>query len=59
MINKKNYNKCEKLKDVPLIPFAVYNSVHIYVQNQEVADYFSENLKLKEVEQGAMEHSLN
>ncbi len=34
-------------------PFAVYNSVHIYVQNQEVADYFIENLKLKEVEQGA------
>ena len=34
-------------------PFAVYNSVHIYVQNIEVADYFIENLKLKEVEQGA------
>lgn len=34
-------------------PFAVYDSVHIYVQNQEVADYFIESLKLKEVEQGA------
>ena len=34
-------------------PFAVHNSVHIYVENQEVADFFIENLKLKEVEQGA------
>jgi hypothetical protein len=34
-------------------PFAVYNSVHIYVENQEVADFFIENLKLKVVEQGA------
>ena len=34
-------------------PFAVYNSVHVYVQNQKVADYFIENLKLKAVEQGA------
>ena len=34
-------------------PFSVYNSVHIYVQNQEVGDYFIENVKLKEVDQGA------
>jgi len=34
-------------------PFAVYNSVHIYVESQEVADFFIDNLKLKVVEQGA------
>jgi hypothetical protein len=34
-------------------PFAVYDTVHIYIQNQEVADYIIGNLKLKKVEQGS------
>jgi DNA-binding transcriptional regulator YhcF (GntR family) len=34
-------------------PFAVFDSVHIYVQNQDAIKYFEGRLKLKEVEQGA------
>jgi hypothetical protein len=32
--------------------YAVFESVHIYVQNQQVADYFINQLKLKLVDQG-------
>jgi hypothetical protein len=32
--------------------YAVFESVHIYVQNQQVADYFIKQLKLKLVDQG-------
>ncbi len=33
-------------------PHAVFDLVHIYVQNQQVADYFLKQLKLKLVDQG-------
>ena len=33
-------------------PHAVFDSVHIYVQNQQVVDYFVKQLKLKLVDQG-------
>jgi hypothetical protein len=36
-----------------IAPFAVFDSVHIYVQNQEAIKYFEDKLKLKAVEQGA------
>jgi len=33
-------------------PHAVFDSIHLYVQNQQVADYFIKHLKLKSVDQG-------